>query len=54
MAESRAKRMQVVLTLAERHEEQAGQQLSQFSQQVDAEVEQLRQLDEYAAQYLNT
>jgi flagellar protein FliJ len=54
VAESRAKRMQVVLTLAERNEEQAGQQLSQFTQQVDAEAEQLRQLDEYAAQYLNT
>lgn len=54
MAESRAKRMQVVLTLAERNEEQAGQQLSQFTQQVDAEIEQLRQLEEYAAQYLST
>jgi flagellar protein FliJ len=52
MAESRAKRMQVVLTLAEREEEQAGQQLSQCQAQVAAEVEQLRQLDEYAAQYL--
>ncbi|GGY68387.1 flagellar protein FliJ [Cellvibrio zantedeschiae] len=52
MAESRAKRMQVVLTLAERAEEQAGQQLSQCQAQVDAETEQLRQLDEYAAQYL--
>ena len=54
MAESRAKRMQVVLTLAERNEQQAGQQLSQFTLQVDAEAEQLRQLDDYAAQYLNT
>ncbi|MFO1388007.1 flagellar export protein FliJ [Cellvibrio sp.] len=52
MAESRAKRMQVVLTLAERAEEAAGQQLSQAQAQVAAEVEQLRQLDEYAAQYL--
>jgi len=54
VAESRAKRMQVVLTLAERNEQQAGQQLSQFTLQVDAEAEQLRQLDDYAAQYLNT
>ena len=54
MAESRAKRMQVVLTLAERNEEQAAQQLSKFTQQVEAEAEQLRQLDEYAAQYLDT
>jgi len=54
VAESRAKRMQVVLTLAERNEEQAAQQLSKFTQQVEAEAEQLRQLDEYAAQYLDT
>lgn len=53
MAESRAKRMQVVLTLAERGEQQAGQLLSQCQIQVEAETEQLRQLDEYAAQYLN-
>lgn len=52
MAESRAKRMNVVLTLAERAEEAAGQQLSQCQAQVAAEEEQLRQLDEYAAQYL--
>ena len=52
MAESRAKRMQVVLTLAERSEQQAGQQLSQCQAQVTAETEQLHQLDEYAAQYL--
>ena len=54
MADSRAKRMQVVLTLAERNEQQTGQQLSQFTVQVEAEAEQLRQLDEYAAQYLNS
>jgi flagellar FliJ protein len=53
MAESRAKRMQVVLTLAERSEQQAGQQLAQCQTQVDAEVAQLRQLDDYAAQYMN-
>src|SRR3954470_19162624 len=53
MSESRAKRMKVVLTLTERSEEQAGQQLSQFTAQVDTEAEQLRQLDEYANQYLN-
>lgn len=52
MAESRAKRMQVVLTLAERAEEEAGRQLSQCQAQVAAETEQLRQLDDYAAQYL--
>jgi flagellar FliJ protein len=53
MAELRSKRMQVVLTLAERGEEEAGQQLSQCQAQIDTEAEQLRQLDEYAAQYLN-
>lgn len=52
MAESRAKRMQVVLTLAERAEKEAGQQLSQAQAQVVAETEQLRQLDDYATQYL--
>ena len=52
MAESRAKRMQVVLTLTERSEQQAGEKLSKFTAQVDAESEQLRQLDEYAEQYL--
>lgn len=53
MAESRAKRMQVVLTLTERSEQEAGEKLSKFTAQVDAEIEQLRQLDEYADQYLN-
>jgi flagellar FliJ protein len=53
MAESRAKRMQVVLTLAERSEQHAGQQLGQCQIQVASETEQLRQLDEYAAQYLH-
>jgi len=52
MAESRSKRMQVVLTLTERSEQQAGEKLGQFTVQVDAEIEQLRQLDEYADQYL--
>lgn len=54
MAESRAQRMQVVLTLAERNEQQLAQQLSQFTQQLAAEAEQLRQLDEYADQYLHS
>lgn len=54
MAESRAQRMQVVQTLAERNEQQVGKQLSQLTQQVAAEAEQLQQLDEYSAQYLTT
>jgi len=54
MAESRAKRMQVVLLLAERKEQELGQQLSQQQQVVNLEIEQLRQLDDYAKQYLHT
>ena len=53
MAESRSKRMKVVLTLTERSEQEAGEKLSKFTAQVEAEGEQLRQLDEYANQYLN-
>ena len=52
MAESRAKRMQVVLVLAERHEQEAGRALGEYKQQLDAETEQLKQLDDYASQYL--
>ena len=54
MAESRAQRMQVVLTLAERQEQKAGQEFSQYKTQVAAEAEQLRQLDDYANHYLHT
>ena len=54
MAESRAKRMQVVLLLAERNEQDAGKQLGQQQALVAAEEEQLRQLDDYANQYLKT
>ncbi|HWV16698.1 MAG TPA: flagellar export protein FliJ [Cellvibrio sp.] len=54
MAESRAKRMQVVLFLAERKEQELGQQLSQQRQVVEQEIEQLRQLEQYAEQYLQT
>ncbi|RYZ96332.1 MAG: flagellar export protein FliJ [Moraxellaceae bacterium] len=54
MAESRAKRMQVVLMLADRKEKEAGEQLAQYQKQIDAEVESLRQLDEYADQYMRT
>lgn len=54
MAESRAKRMQVVLFLAERKEQELGQQLNQQRQVVEQEIEQLRQLEQYAEQYLQT
>jgi flagellar FliJ protein len=52
MAESRAKRMQVVLTLAIRHEDEAAQKLSQFREQLAQEERQLQELRDYAAQYL--
>jgi len=52
MAESRAKRMQVVLTLAIRHEDDAAQKLSQFREQLAQEERQLQELRDYAAQYI--
>ena len=52
MAESRAKRMQVVLTLAERQEEEAAKKLSQFRDQLAQEERQLVELRDYANQYL--
>lgn len=54
MAELRSQRMQVVLVVAERKEQQAGREFGQCKAQVEAEAEQLRQLDDYAAQYLRT
>ncbi len=51
MAESRAKRMQVVLQLAQRQEDAAAQKLSQAREQWQAEQQQLQQLRDYAAQY---
>ena len=53
MAESRAKRMQVVLTLAERQEDEAVKKLSQFREQLDMEIQQLADLRDYANQYLH-
>ena len=53
MAESRAKRMQVVLTLAERHEDEAAKKLSQFREQLAQEERQLVELRDYANQYLH-
>ena len=52
MAESRAKRMQVVLTLAVRQEDDAAQKLTQFREQLAQEELQLQELRDYAAQYL--
>lgn len=54
MAESRAKRLEIVLTLAERHEQAAAKMVGEWRTQLTAEEEQLRQLDDYAQQYLTT
>jgi len=53
MAESRAQRMQVVQTLAERQEDEAAKKLSQFREQLVQEELQLADLRDYAAQYLH-
>ncbi len=53
MAESRAKRMKVVLTLAERQEEDAAQKLRQFRDQLAQENRQLQELRDYSKQYLD-
>lgn len=54
MAEPRSQRMQIVLMLAERHEQAAAQRLSSYREQINAEQAQLQQLEEYAAHYLDT
>jgi len=53
MAESRAKRIGVVLTLVQRQEDTAAQRLGQFREQMQVEEQQLIQLREYSAQYLH-
>jgi flagellar protein FliJ len=52
MAESRAKRIQVVLTLARQQEDIAAKRLGQYREQLTAEEQQLSQLKEYATQYM--
>lgn len=52
MVESRATRMQVVVALALRQEEEAAKKLGQFRDQVAQEERQLVELRDYAAQYL--
>jgi len=52
MAESRAQRMQVVLTLAQRHEDEAAQRLSDCRTLLDNEERQLAELVAYRDQYL--
>lgn len=52
MAESRSKRMQVVLTLAVRQEETAAKKVAEVRDQVTREERQLADLRDYAAQYL--
>jgi flagellar protein FliJ len=54
MAESRAKRMQVVVFLAERKEQEAGRQLGAQQTLIATEEQQLRELEAYATQYLQT
>lgn len=52
MAESRAQRMQVVLTLAQRHEDTAAKHLSECRDLLATEQRQLAELVEYRDQYL--
>jgi flagellar FliJ protein len=54
MAESRAQRMQVVLTLAKRQEQKAGQECSNAQKLLEQDREHLQQLEDYATQYLET
>jgi flagellar FliJ protein len=53
MAESRAKRMQLVLNLAQKQEDEAANKLSRYREQLAQEQRQLVELREYAGQYLN-
>lgn len=53
MAESRAKRMQLVAGLAKKDEDDAANKLSQYREQLAAEERQLAELRDYAGQYLN-
>lgn len=52
MAESRAKRMQVVLTLAVRQEDEAAKKVGEVRDQIAKEERQLADLRDYATQYL--
>lgn len=54
MAESRAQRLSIVITLAERHEQTAATQVAEWRVQRDAEQTQLQQLEQYTEQYLQT
>src|SRR5690606_6125108 len=45
--------MQIVLMLAERHEQAAAQRLGSYREQINAEQQQLQQLEESAAQSLD-
>lgn len=53
MAETRAQRMQVVLTLAQRHEDEAAKRLGDCRDLLAAEQRQLAELIEYRDQYLH-
>jgi flagellar FliJ protein len=50
--EPRSKRLQIVLTLAERNEQAAAQEVAESRALVETEQTQLRQLEEYTEHYL--
>ncbi len=54
MAESRAKRMKIVLTLAEKAEDQAAKQLKEHAELLQSEQQQLQNLNDYSQQYLDS
>lgn len=54
MAESRAKRMQLVLSLTERQEKEAATRVEECKTLLTQEQEQLQQLQDYSGQYLET
>jgi flagellar protein FliJ len=54
MADSRAQRMQVVLLLAKRHEDETAQRLGKITEQLGIEIAQLDSLNDYKSQYLQS
>jgi flagellar protein FliJ len=54
MADSRTKPMQTLRMIAERKEQEAAKKLSQHNALINAEEQQLQDLDNYAKQYLHS
>jgi flagellar protein FliJ len=54
MVESRAKRMKIVLTLAERAEEEAAKRVKEQADLLKSEVDQLQNLNAYSQQYVRS